>query len=136
MVDGDNILHQQNDHHHHFKRKTNDNGAEDDVQQPDAAHPGIAAGPVVRLDIKQLQHTVKDNEGRGENVERLQHLFHHKEPEVAKVMQEFAEGTLVLTPFFRHDEDECQHRCGNTENYRDDQENHLLHGILSFFCGM
>ena len=50
----------------------------------------------------------------------------HCVEDFSKVMQEFAEGTLALTPFFRHDEDECQHRCGNTENYRDDQENHLL----------
>ncbi len=56
VVDGDNILHQQNDHHHHFISKTDDNGAKDNVQQPDATHPCVTARPIF-LDVKQLQHT-------------------------------------------------------------------------------
>lgn len=56
VVDGNDILHQQNDHHHHFISKTDDNGTKDNVQQPDAAHPCVAARPIF-LDVKQLQHT-------------------------------------------------------------------------------
>ena len=131
-VDGDDIFHQQNGHHHQLIAEANGDGAHDDAQQAGAAHPSARASPVISLDVEQLEHAVENDEGRGEDVQRLQDLFHHKELEAAQIVQEFAEGVQLLPALFRHDEDKCQYGCGNGENHRDDQKNQLLHGTLSF----
>ena len=82
-VDGDDILHQQDGHHHQLIAEANGDGSHDDAQQAGTAHPSACAGPVIPLDIEQLEHAVENDEGGGEDVQRLQELFHHEELEGA-----------------------------------------------------
>ena len=125
-VDGDHVFQQQDDHHHQLIAEPDQDRPEEDEQQARAAGP-VCAAPVAVFHVKQQEHAVEYNEGRGENVKPLEDLLHQQEFEGAGVVEEFAESAQLFPALFGDDEDKGQH-CGCDGQYQSDgNKDDILH---------
>ena len=126
-VDRDDIFQQQDGHHHQLVAETDQDRPEENAQQAHAAGP-VRAAPVAVFHVEQQEHAVEHDEGRGENVQRLEDLLHQQELEGTGVMEKLPESTQLLPALFGDDEDEGQHRGRDSQHQCDGDKDDIPHG--------